>query len=119
LHTATIPLTAIAEAFARPNTDRDGLKLLVSPNFAELTLTMTDTTPLRRRAITRWDFSWLLRRDHDEAKYADVPRVLDELAERGYDVVRIDASRAGSPQQRPTLDHRMWPGQGCRHILHA
>jgi len=63
LHTATIPLTATAEAFARPNTDRDGLKL-VSPSFAELNPTMTDTTPLRRRAITRWDFSWLLRRDH-------------------------------------------------------
>jgi hypothetical protein len=38
-----------------------------------------------------WDFSWLLRRFGDEAEYADVDRVLDELAERGYDVVRIDA----------------------------
>jgi hypothetical protein len=38
-----------------------------------------------------WDFSWLLRRDHDEAEYAEVARVLAELADRGYDVVRIDA----------------------------
>jgi len=42
-------------------------------------------------AVTMWDFSWLLRRFGDEAEYADVDRVLDELAERGYDVVRIDA----------------------------
>ena len=38
-----------------------------------------------------WDFSWLLRREGDTAEYADVERVLDELAERGYDTVRIDA----------------------------
>jgi len=38
-----------------------------------------------------WDFSWLLRRAGDEAEYADVDRVLDELADRGYDVVRVDA----------------------------
>lgn len=42
-------------------------------------------------AVTMWDFSWLLRRFGDEAEYADVHRVLDELADRGYDVVRIDA----------------------------
>lgn len=38
-----------------------------------------------------WDFSWLTRRDGDEAEYRDWPRVLDELVERGYDCVRIDA----------------------------
>lgn len=38
-----------------------------------------------------WDFSWLLRRSGQEAEYADVDGVLDQLAERGYDVVRIDA----------------------------
>ena len=43
------------------------------------------------RAVTMWDFSWLLRRFGDEAEYSDVDQVLDELAERGYDVVRIDA----------------------------
>ncbi|HEX3807546.1 MAG TPA: cellulase-like family protein [Gaiellaceae bacterium] len=42
-------------------------------------------------SVTMWDFSWLLRRDHDEAEYAEVARVLAELADRGYDVVRIDA----------------------------
>ena len=41
--------------------------------------------------VTMWDFSWLLRRSGSEAEYADVDRVLDELAERGYDTVRIDA----------------------------
>ena len=42
-------------------------------------------------AVTMWDFSWLLRRTGAEAEYADVDRVLDELADRGYDTVRIDA----------------------------
>ena len=42
-------------------------------------------------AVTMWDFSWLLRRSGTEAEYADVDRVLDELNDRGYDTVRIDA----------------------------
>jgi len=44
-----------------------------------------------RLAISMWDFSWLLRRDGAEAEYADWDRALDELAERGYNCVRIDA----------------------------
>jgi len=42
-------------------------------------------------ATAMWDFSWLVRRTGDEAEYADWDRVLDELAERGYNCVRIDA----------------------------
>ncbi len=41
-------------------------------------------------AITMWDFSWLERR-WPGAGYADWGRALDELGERGYDAVRIDA----------------------------
>lgn len=41
-------------------------------------------------AITMWDFSWLERR-WDGAGQEDWNRSLDELAERGYDGVRIDA----------------------------
>ncbi|MEO1235469.1 MAG: cellulase-like family protein [Planctomycetota bacterium] len=41
-------------------------------------------------AITMWDFSWLERR-WPGAGYEDWGRALDELAERGYDCVRIDA----------------------------
>ena len=44
----------------------------------------------RPRAITMWDFSWLERR-WPGAGYEDWGRALDELAERGYDAVRIDA----------------------------
>jgi sugar phosphate isomerase/epimerase len=43
-----------------------------------------------RRAITMWDFSWLERR-WPGAGYEDWDRALDELSERGYDAVRIDA----------------------------
>lgn len=45
------------------------------------------TTPY---AITMWDFSWLERR-WPGAGYEDWDRALDELVERGYDAVRIDA----------------------------
>lgn len=41
-------------------------------------------------AITMWDFSWLERR-WPGGGYEDWGRALDELAERGYDAVRIDA----------------------------
>jgi hypothetical protein len=46
---------------------------------------------LERFATAMWDFSWATRRFGSEAEYADWDRVLDELAERGYDNVRIDA----------------------------
>jgi hypothetical protein len=41
-------------------------------------------------AITMWDFSWLERR-WPGAGYEDWERALDELQERGYDAIRIDA----------------------------
>ncbi len=41
-------------------------------------------------AITMWDFSWLERR-WPGAGYEDWDLALSELAERGYDAVRIDA----------------------------
>ena len=42
------------------------------------------------RAIAMWDFSWLERR-WPGAGYEDWDKALDELAERGYNAVRIDA----------------------------
>lgn len=44
----------------------------------------------RMRAVTMWDFSWLERR-WPGAGYEDWDTALDELVERGYDTVRIDA----------------------------
>jgi hypothetical protein len=41
-------------------------------------------------AIAMWDFSWLERR-WPGGGYEDWARALDELVERGYDAVRIDA----------------------------
>lgn len=41
-------------------------------------------------AITMWDFSWIERR-WDGAGFADWDDALDQLVERGYDAVRIDA----------------------------
>lgn len=44
----------------------------------------------RPRAIAMWDFSWLERR-WTGAGFEHWERALDELVERGYDAVRIDA----------------------------
>ena len=49
------------------------------------------TTGIQRpHAITMWDFSWLERR-WPGAGYEDWDEALDQLGERGYDAVRIDA----------------------------
>lgn len=45
--------------------------------------------PVKPYAIAMWDFSWLERR-WPGAGYEDWDKALDELAERGYDAVRID-----------------------------
>jgi hypothetical protein len=45
------------------------------------------TTPY---AVAMWDFSWLERR-YPGGGYEDPERALDELVDRGYDAVRIDA----------------------------
>ncbi len=42
------------------------------------------------RAITMWDFSWLERR-WPGAGFEDWDLALDELTERGYNAVRIEA----------------------------
>lgn len=44
-----------------------------------------------RHAVTMWEFSWLTRREGTEAEYANWDEVLDDLAVRGYDTIRIDA----------------------------
>ncbi len=57
------------------------------------------------RCITMWDFSWIERR-WPGAGFEDWPRVLDELLERGYDAVRIDAFPhlvASAPEKEWTL----------------
>jgi hypothetical protein len=51
---------------------------------------MTKIAITRPRAITMWEFSWIERR-WPGAGYEDWDRALDELTERGYDAVRIDA----------------------------
>ncbi len=51
---------------------------------------MPVTRVARPYAITMWEFSWIERR-WPGAGYEDWDQALDELVERGYDAVRIDA----------------------------
>lgn len=52
---------------------------------------MTARQPLRL-AIADWDYSWLLRTSgRDEDDYHLLPRLLQELAERGFNALRVDA----------------------------
>lgn len=45
----------------------------------------------KRFAVAMWDYSWLVQRYGKENEYEDWDRVLDELVERGYNCIRIDA----------------------------
>ncbi|MCC6239859.1 MAG: cellulase [Phycisphaerales bacterium] len=65
-------------------------------------------------AITMWDFSWLERR-WPGAGYENWSQALDELVQRGYDAVRIDAyphlHAAGATQQHtiiPCWNQQHW-----------
>lgn len=51
---------------------------------------MRITAATRPQAIAMWDFSWLERR-WPGAGFEDWDAALSQLAERGYDIVRIDA----------------------------
>lgn len=68
-------------------------------------------------AITMWDFSWLERR-WPGAGYEDWAEALDQLVERGYDAVRIDAyphllaaDPAGLWEILPPWDQSHWGAQ--------
>ena len=71
----------------------------------------------RPRAITMWDFSWLERR-WPGAGYEDWAEALSQLADRGYDTVRIDAYPhlvAADPDRRwrllPQWNQQSWGAQ--------
>jgi hypothetical protein len=62
------------------------------------------------KTVTMWDFSWLVRRSGNEAEYLDWDERIAELADRDYDVVRIDAfphliahDRNGNRQETYTI----------------
>lgn len=61
------------------------------------------------RAITMWDFSWLERR-WPGAGYEDWDLALDELVERGYNAVRIDAfpHLISADPNREWVLHEVW-----------
>ncbi len=71
------------------------------------------------KAVTMWEFSWLLRRSGGEAEYVDIDGILDGLVERGYDCVRIDAfphliaDGDGPYEVAPQPDHFMWGPHGA------
>lgn len=69
-----------------------------------------------------WDFSWLERR-WAGAGYEDWDRALDELQERGYDAVRIDAyphlvatDAAREWTLLPVWDQQVWGSPGVNRV---
>jgi hypothetical protein len=77
---------------------------------------------IRPYAITMWDFSWLERR-WPGAGYEDWDLALDELVERGYDAVRIDAYPhlvSADPQRvwelLPGWNQTSWGAQSIVHV---
>ncbi|WNR46105.1 cellulase-like family protein [Paenibacillus roseipurpureus] len=75
-------------------------------------------------AITMWDFSWLERR-WPGAGYEDWDQVLDELKERGYDAVRIDAYPHlidADPEKEWTLiprwNQQVWGAASLTRVSH-
>ncbi|WP_300703560.1 cellulase-like family protein [Bacteroides sp.] len=78
--TATITLGGLAST-----------SLLQATNLVEgLKLPGTNSSRMAPRAITMWDFSWLERR-WAGAGYENWDVALDELVERGYNAIRLDA----------------------------
>jgi hypothetical protein len=91
--------------------------------FASNTQYIKELNNKRPRAITMWDFSWLERR-WAGAGYEDWDRVLDELVERGYNAVRIDAYPhliAENPTKEYTLlpvwNIQMWGSPDINKVI--
>ncbi|MDZ7723547.1 MAG: cellulase-like family protein [candidate division KSB1 bacterium] len=68
-------------------------------------------TAVRPRAISMWDFSWIERR-WPGAGYENWDVALDELMERGYNAVRIDAfpHLVADNQWKEWTLHKVWGG---------
>lgn len=73
-------------------------------------------------AITMWDFSWLERR-WPGAGFEDWGRALDELVERGYNAVRIDAYphlvHYGAEKEwtlKPVWDQQVWGSPALNRV---
>lgn len=67
-----------------------GSSMLSLKSTEQERINLSPPPDIHPRAITMWDFSWIERR-WPGAGYEDWDRALDELAERGYNAVRIDA----------------------------
>lgn len=52
---------------------------------------MSTRADLPRLALSSWSHDWLTRREAPRGEYRALPRVLDELCERGYNALRVDA----------------------------
>ena len=83
-----------------------GLVLSINQSTAGTKIHKAVIKPGMPLAITMWDFSWLERR-WTGGGYEDWDKVLNELVDRGYNAVRIDAYPhlvATDPQKEWTLE---------------
>ena len=84
-----------------------GLVSATRETFANNKMIFSKMKKITPRAITMWDFSWLERR-WPGAGYEDWDKVLDELMERGYNAVRIDAY-PHLVAENPTKEYTLLP----------
>ena len=90
--TKGLALAGMSSCINQSVNESNGIKIAVTPENKAL-------------AITMWDFSWVERR-WPGAGYEDWDLALDELIERGYNAVRIDAFphfMANQPEKERTL----------------
>lgn len=84
-----------------------GLVSATRETFANNKMIFSKMKKITPRAITMWDFSWLERR-WPGAGYEDWDKVLDELMERGYNAIRIDAY-PHLVAENPTKEYTLLP----------
>lgn len=112
---------AAVSLFGPASRARGSLNSVTSSNGGE-TRPSPETKAVRPRAIAMWDFSWLERR-WPGAGYEDWDMVLDQLKERGYNAVRIDAypHLVGEDPNReyvllPVWDQNMWGSPAVNRV---
>jgi hypothetical protein len=90
--TASLALAGGAAAFCAGLTQRaDAVPRAVRPRPFRFSKDMRDNLTPRRVTNAMWDYSWLTQHYPGGGAFSDFGRAADQLVERGFNTVRIDA----------------------------